>query len=254
VCGSWKLVGGGVGIGVVDGEGVGMLDGVADGLVFVSVFLKTLTLAEVSLGTSVFYMIFYMYVFALLIVVSVYDYHHKILPDKLVWLFNLLALISTTFVFQGGFTIAPPSLWQLLAGPLIALPFFLLWFFSRGRGMGFGDVKLALGIGWLLGISQAIAAVVFSFWIGAIVGVILLLLKNKKFGMKTQVPFGPFMCIATCLVFIFSVTIGDIILRLHIKGPKGTCVFIPNLLFFKRSKMTPTIAPIQKENTTAAIA
>ncbi len=186
------------------------------GLIFVAVFFKTLTLTGVSLGTSVFFMVFYMYIFALLIVVSVYDYHHKILPDKLVWLFNMLALLSTIFVFQNGFSVVAPSLWQILSGPLIALPFFLLWSLSHGRGMGFGDVKLALGIGWLLGIASGIAAVVFSFWIGAIVGVILLLVKGKKFGMKTQIPFGPFLCIATCLVFIFSVTIGDIILRLHI--------------------------------------
>ncbi len=186
------------------------------GFVFVSIFLRTLTLSSLSMTTSFFFMTFYMYVFALLIVISVYDFHHKIIPDKLVWLFNVLALISTVFVFEGGFTVGIPSWSTLLAGPLVALPFFLLWSVSRGRGMGFGDVKLALGVGWLLSLAQAVAAVVLSFWIGALVGVILLILKGRKFGMKSQVPFGPFLCTAVFIVFIFSVRISDIIAWLQI--------------------------------------
>ncbi len=186
------------------------------GFVFLSIFLKVLSLPFTNQWVAVFYMVFYMYLFALCIVISVYDFHHKIISDKPVWLFNFLTLVSTVFVFGSRFSITTPSLLALFAGPITAAPFFLLWYFTKGRGMGFGDVKLALGVGWLLGLSASIAAFVLSFWIGALVSVSVLLILGKKINLKLQIPFGPFLCTATFLVFIFSVTIQHIVFLLKL--------------------------------------
>ncbi len=183
------------------------------GFVFLSIFLKIISLGLSNQWLALFYMIFYMYIFATLIVISVYDYHHQVIPDKLVWLFNFLALVSTVFLFGDSFTLQAPSLMALLAGPITALPFLFLWMVTKGKGMGFGDVKLALGIGWLLGLAGSLAAVMLSFWIGSVISILILLIFKKKINMRLQIPFGPFMCTATFLVFIFSVTIMDILMK-----------------------------------------
>ena len=67
--------------------------------------------------------------------------------------------------------------------------------------MGFGDTKLALGIGWLLGIAGGITAITLAFWAGAIVGVALLYLSKNKYGMKSSIAFGPFVILGTAISF-----------------------------------------------------
>lgn len=179
---------------------------VITGIVFVSIFMKMISLGMPSVYANIWYMVFYMYIFSLLIVISVYDFKHFIIPDKLVWIFNFLALVSTFFVFDNTFMIAVPSIATLLAGPVIALPFWILWKITGGKGMGLGDAKLALGMGWLLGMSLGLTAFMLSFWIGTLFALILLALK-RGIHRKTKIPFGPFMCIALFIVFIFNVTI-----------------------------------------------
>jgi len=72
--------------------------------------------------------------------------------------------------------------------------------------MGFGDVKLALGMGWLLGLVGGYSAVLFSFWIGGLVGIILLAL-SRKYNMRSEIPFAPFLILGTFIVGVFGVTI-----------------------------------------------
>jgi leader peptidase (prepilin peptidase)/N-methyltransferase len=102
----------------------------------------------------------------------------------------------------------------LAAGPFAAMPLFFLWAISRGKWMGFGDVKLALGMGWLLGPAPGIFAVFLGFVIGTIILVPLvygarLVTHMRGYGsgargltMKSEVPFGPFLIMGTFLVWI----------------------------------------------------
>jgi prepilin signal peptidase PulO-like enzyme (type II secretory pathway) len=90
---------------------------------------------------------------------------------------------------------------------MLATPFFLIWFLSKGRAMGFGDVLLALVLGWLLGIENSIAMLFVSFWIGGLVGIFLLAL-TKKYSLKSEVPFAPFMIGATAIVFLTGLGAG----------------------------------------------
>lgn len=148
-----------------------------------------------------------LFMICVLIVISVYDIHHKMIPDVLSLLFFIsafmLASISNSSVF------ALPSISTLVAGPMLGLFFFALWVITRGRGMGLGDAKLALGIGLLLGASSGIVAVLFSFWIGALWAIILILVQKilgtKGLSMKSEIPFGPFLVIATLIVFFLKI-------------------------------------------------
>src|SRR5262249_12409452 len=109
----------------------------------------------------------YLVIAALLIAITAYDMHHMIIPDEWSYLFSALALSSSLYVWggQGG------ALWVILSGPIVAAPLYALWAVSGGRWMGLGDPKLALGIGWLLGIYSGLIAVFLSFIIGAIISV-----------------------------------------------------------------------------------
>lgn len=81
--------------------------------------------------------------------------------------------------------------------------------------MGLGDGKLALGIGWLLGFSGGLAALILSFWIGALVG-LALLLRARLFRsaggltMKSEIPFAPFLILGTGLAWFFDITFSNL--------------------------------------------
>ncbi len=129
-----------------------------------------------------------------LLFLTVYDLRHHILPWSALFLLAALALI------QIGIT--EPSILAFSAGPATALPFFLLALISRGQWMGWGDAPLGLGIGWLLGLTAGLTAVVFSFWIGASVGIMMMML-GSRYTMKSEVPFAPFLVAgAACAYFL----------------------------------------------------
>lgn len=140
---------------------------------------------------------------SMLVVIFVYDLRHKIIPDKIVYPFIFLSFLSILFkaLTIEGFLLLP----AIIAGPLLALPFFLIWYFSKGKSMGFGDVKLALGMGWFVGILGSIAVFFLAFWIGAGLGLLLLAFEKAK--MKSQIPFAPFLIIAFFIVTIWGVTL-----------------------------------------------
>lgn len=169
-------------------------------IAFVLLYIKFPVLMAFS-ALSWLIFLFGSIVSALLIVAAVYDGRHKILPDAVIYPFLLLAIARIAVGAVMGSIDAP--LQALVDGVLVGLPFFLLWAFSKGKLMGFGDVKLALGIGWLLGLSGGYAAVIFSFWIGAIFGLFLIALTSKH-SMKSQIPFGPFLIAATLIVVLWG--------------------------------------------------
>lgn len=143
----------------------------------------------------------------ILVVIAVYDVRHKIIPDSLVYAFDILALLTVFMSSQSWFT--APHVWTILAGPILALPFALLWAVSNGRWIGLGDSKLVLGIGWLLGLNAGANAVILAFWIGAAVSVIWLLATMKGFRKGTEIPFGPFLILGFYLVLLSGLEVID---------------------------------------------
>jgi leader peptidase (prepilin peptidase)/N-methyltransferase len=182
------------------------------GVIFALIAYKFLPVLFVSSGFYIFLVVIFVFLFSLLIVISVYDLRHKIIPDKLVYIFIIVSFLS---IFVNLFIVGPvfvlPTLSALIAGPVLALPFVLLWYFSKGRLMGLGDGKLILGIGWMLGLSSGIFAVILSFWIGTIVSVILMLISKKKMTMKTEIPFAPFLILSSLVTFICGFNVFSLI-------------------------------------------
>lgn len=143
----------------------------------------------------------------IVVVMTIHDIKYKVIPDQLVFSFDALALIS---LFVGGTSyIHGASLWQILAGPILALPFALIWLFSGGKWMGLGDAKLILGIGWFLGLNGGLNALFLSFWIGAAVSIVWLFATYKRFRPGTEIPFGPYLILGMYLVMLLGVRVVD---------------------------------------------
>jgi len=155
---------------------------------------------------NILFFFFYLVIFSILLVIAVYDLRHAIIPNMLVYIFILLAFF--VFVLDVTGAISNPfftfSLNDILA-PLVLFSFFGgLWFFSKGMWIGFGDAKLSVGIGFLLGWKASVIAFLISFWVGAIVGIYLLSLRRYSFTMKSEIPFGPFLILGTFTAFLIS--------------------------------------------------
>ena len=161
-------------------------------LVFLKIFNHSSDFNEFLIGSSLL-VLYYWTISSFLIIIAVYDYRHQIIPNLFVWIFNFLAFAGLFFNF-GKF-----DLNGLLAGFVLFAFFALLWGISKGKWMGFGDAKLALGIGWLLGMAKGAAAITLAFWIGAIAGVLMIYLNKNKYGLKSSIAFGPFMILGTII-------------------------------------------------------
>ncbi|OGC84959.1 hypothetical protein A3F55_03010 [Candidatus Adlerbacteria bacterium RIFCSPHIGHO2_12_FULL_53_18] len=132
-----------------------------------------------------------------LLFIVVYDIRHGIIPWSASGLLATLALLHLFFFTE-------PTLWSFVAGPLLALPLFLFSLVSRGTWMGWGDSALELSLGWLLGLSVGATALVLAFWSGAAVGIVLLVL-SKRYTMKSELPFAPFLVLGALAAHFFHV-------------------------------------------------
>lgn len=177
------------------------------GIVFVLVYFKTL---QVLPFVSPLEIPFYWFVFSVLIVISVYDIRHKIVPDLLAFIFAFVSLCSVLQSHSVAYFLTIEGFLNLFAGVILFIPFFVLWVVSRGEWMGLGDGKLALGIGTLLGLSKGVSAVVLGFWIAAGVSIVLMIYQrlttqsNSRLRMKSEMPFAPFLVLGTIIAYYYA--------------------------------------------------
>ncbi|MBI1999425.1 MAG: prepilin peptidase [Parcubacteria group bacterium] len=163
-------------------------------------------------------LLFYLAIFSLLIAIVAYDIRHKIIPDALVYTFDGAVFLNLLGGESAGLALSERFVSHAFAGLVFFGVFAALWFFSGGRWMGLGDGKLALGIGLLLGFDGGIAALLVSFWAGALAGLFLLALRwaprlfprARRFTMKSEIPFAPFLVFGAMLAFFFSLSFGGI--------------------------------------------
>src|SRR3989338_1223624 len=178
------------------------------GIIFAALFLKFQDLFFIDIYGFFIAYDYYAIMFSLLLVIAVYDLRHKIIPDMLVFFLGLLAFAGLFFFGSSEFYVHTPSILEFFSGIFIALPFAFFWLISGGGWMGLGDAKLTLGLCWLLGISLALSGLVIAFWSGAIIGIALVVLsknsKGKRFQMKSEIPFAPFLVFGAFLAFILD--------------------------------------------------
>ncbi|ABO49582.1 type 4 prepilin peptidase 1, Aspartic peptidase, MEROPS family A24A [Desulforamulus reducens MI-1] len=122
--------------------------------------------------------------FSVLMVTTVIDIHHQIIPDSVLLVGGLLGLPIIFFQSLDHLK------WGLIGFFAAGLLLLLIALLSKG-GMGGGDIKLAAVMGLYLGLKPVAIALFLSFLLGGAVGILLLATGIK--GRKDPVPFGPFL-------------------------------------------------------------
>ncbi len=161
------------------------------------IFFK-LTQTPLSLLQPLFWLI----VGLLLIYLFIIDLNYMILPDRPVFsLLGFVVLYRAVLVLSGIMQLTD-LYWAVFAAVLSFAFFFSLWFFTKGKGMGFGDVKLVIPLALLLGAQNMLICLFLAFIIGAVVGLLLIFFKKGQF--KTAIPFGPFLIVSTALSLLWG--------------------------------------------------
>jgi leader peptidase (prepilin peptidase)/N-methyltransferase len=156
----------------------------------------------IKFGPSLTYIIYFVFV-AALIVITVIDLYHQIIPDVIslpgigVGLLASLILPQLTF-FDSliGFLLG--------GGSLFLVATLYQWLFKR-EGMGGGDVKLLAMIGAFLGWKAVILTILLGSLIGSIIGISIMILKGKDF--KYAIPFGPFLSLGAVIALFYQAEI-----------------------------------------------
>jgi prepilin signal peptidase PulO-like enzyme (type II secretory pathway) len=140
------------------------------------------------------------------------DLEIKRIPNKITLAFLVLLTLLNIVSIDLNKSVSQ-QFQPFFTGLLISIFYLLLSIASKG-GMGMGDTKLALPLGFLVAYfswKQAIASVVFAFFIGAIFGGFQLLFKGK--GRKHAIPFAPFMITGAWLAIFGGETLASLVLQ-----------------------------------------
>lgn len=132
---------------------------------------------------------------SVLIVVTGIDAKHRIIPDVINYPGIVIGLLLA--VFQIHITLTD-SLFGFLAGGGL---FFLILIITRG-GMGAGDMKFMAFVGTFLGLRDTLLTIFFGSIIGSLYGLLLILLKGA--GLKTAVPYGPFLAMGAFIAALYG--------------------------------------------------
>ena len=119
---------------------------------------------------------------AVLVAVSSIDIEYRIVPNRIV-------LPAAAIVFGAQTILNPGPEWLL--GALGAAGFLLLAALAYPRGMGMGDVKLALLLGAMLGRSVAVGLMIG--FLAALVPAAILAVRHGSKARKMAIPFAPFL-------------------------------------------------------------
>jgi prepilin signal peptidase PulO-like enzyme (type II secretory pathway) len=170
------------------------------------------TLGPVSgfLSYGFFEIVFWWIMTSFFVIIFVFDWKYYLIPDEITYSAIILSIFWIIYSFCARAVSGGELLGFVLSAIGSSLFFFFLWFFSKGKAMGFGDVKLAFLIGLILGWPSILVGLFLAFALGAIIGLALIALKKK--GFKSEVPFGPFLVVGTFVTAFF----GEMIIKWYL--------------------------------------
>ncbi|WP_341960828.1 prepilin peptidase [Planococcus maritimus] len=155
-------------------------------VLFTTVFLKFGFTPELIIG---------LLFVSMLVIITVSDIAYMLIPDKVLLPFGLVLLVLRLIVPLDPW-------WDSLVGAAVGFSVLLLIAVLSKGGMGGGDIKLFLVIGLVLGTAGSLLTLFLASFIGAIAGIIIL--RVRKQGRKTPIPFGPSIALSATLVYLWG--------------------------------------------------
>ncbi|HEY4506553.1 MAG TPA: prepilin peptidase [Candidatus Paceibacterota bacterium] len=159
-----------------------------------------------SITSNVFLQIFLIFVVECALVLAAIDYKHLILPDSIIifWVGGA-AIMSAYFFnkFDKWWLFNKDHLWGTI---LLFCLMMAVWLLSKGKGLGFGDVKLAAATGFIFGFWDGLKILYLGIVFGAVWAIFLLI--SRRATLKTKLPLGFFVCLSV----IFYLLGGDSLL------------------------------------------
>lgn len=148
---------------------------------------------------SIFSILYSIFIVSSFIVLFFSDLRFGLIPDKITYPAIVAALIYRLIYHFSALSV------DILAAIAAAGLFWLIIKLTKERGMGYGDVKLALLMSLVLGWPKILYALWFGFILGGIFSAGLLLLKRKKIG--ETIPLGPFLILGLVFSLFFKTNI-----------------------------------------------
>jgi leader peptidase (prepilin peptidase)/N-methyltransferase len=150
-------------------------------------------------GPTLSYLFYFSFVSAL-IVITLIDLYHQIIPDVISLPGIGVGILASLFIPQ--ITLLNSLIGILLGGgSLFLVATIYQWLFKR-EGMGGGDVKLLAMIGAFLGWKAVILTILLGSLLGSISGIIIMVSKGKDF--KYAIPFGPFLSLGAVIALFYG--------------------------------------------------
>lgn len=164
----------------------------------------------------------YLFLASALVAITFIDFEHKLIPDRITYPGIVIGLLASLVIkhqsplifshIPGLDSLIDSSLGLLAGGGIL----WAIAILSKG-GMGGGDIKLGAMIGSFLGWQDTLLTLLLAFFVGAVVGIILMLLKlitskSLKAAWKKRkefIPFGPYLALATLVAILKGQTIMD---------------------------------------------
>jgi len=137
----------------------------------------------------------YLVLLAILVVLAATDIEQRRLPNLLL---DPLIVLAALFI---PFNPAVPPALAIIGGLSAAAVLVLLAVVVRG-GLARGDLLLVLPIGFMLGFPVVFIAVFAAAFLAS--GASLVLLARRRVGMRSYIPFGPFLIGGTVLALLFD--------------------------------------------------
>lgn len=147
------------------------------------------------------------FIVAVIIVVFVIDLEHYLILNKVVLPATLviLAFALGFDLLTGNLIALNGALFNGIVGAIAGfLPFYILWWMSKGRWIGLGDAKYGLFLGAVFGFPFVFLVYFLSCFLGTIFA--LPLLATGKKHLSSKLPLGTFLSIAAILTLWFGVS------------------------------------------------
>lgn len=155
-------------------------------------------------------LVLYCSFYSMLLITALIDMDHMIICDYVLYGFSLISLVCMVWLKYP---------WKdHLFGFGLGFGFYLLIYLVaravyKREAFGFGDVMLMGAIGMVLGFRDTLITSILSFYI-AIIVIALLKIFGKRFQLRQEIPFGPYICMAAFIVSLYGEKITDFYFRL----------------------------------------